>query len=75
MIDRLRMELNSDGEEALYQISHRMWHPVAFEDDITETPFSFQLLDEMCVAVKLGGQISYFKIYAYIAVLRFLLDV
>lgn len=61
MIDPLRMELNSEGEEALYQISHRMWHPVAFEDDVTETPFSFQLLDEMCVAVKLGGQISVFQ--------------
>lgn len=53
--------LNESGEEALYQQSHRMWHPVAFSDDITNTPFRFQLLDRPLIAVRLGGKVSVFK--------------
>lgn len=55
------LPLDATGEEALYQQSHRMWHPVAFAEDITTEPFRFQLLDRPLVAVRLDNKVSVFK--------------
>lgn len=49
-----------DADEALFQRSRAMWHPVAYADDVNETPVPVRLLDEPLVIVRLDGQIVAF---------------
>ena len=52
---------DGQAEEALFERSRSMWHPVAFANDVTDQPLPIRLLDEPLVLVRLGEEIVCFK--------------
>ena len=56
----MRIGLDQNAENALYERSRAMWHPVAYINDVTDSPIAVRLLDEPLVIVRLNGEISCF---------------
>lgn len=53
--------LDQSAENALFERSRAMWHPVAYVDDVTDSPIAVRLLDEPLVIVRLDGEIACFR--------------
>ena len=53
--------LDEIAEEALYQRSRAMWHPVAFAEDLDDQPLAVRLLDEAIAIARIDGDVVAFK--------------
>jgi len=56
----VRIGLDQNAENALYERSRAMWHPVAYINDVIDSPIAVRLLDEPLVIVRLNGEIACF---------------
>ncbi|GEL23664.1 (2Fe-2S)-binding protein [Pseudonocardia sulfidoxydans NBRC 16205] len=53
-------EFNADGEARIYRSLRHFWHPIAYAEDLGDTPIRATLMGQQLVVVRLDGEVCVF---------------